>query len=117
MDAFFNGFIPLSRHQDTEGATEYLTTATVDPSFTIAQSPCTWCCEGRRAARSSLAPLVAAMEHLHRVPERFSFEIKAEYYVETGETDMAATVVGMWVDLYPNDLRALRILAEMQMAR
>ena len=118
VDAFFNGFFRYHGHQDTEGATEYLTTATtLDPSFTIAQYTLYLVLRGSADGQVvAVAPLVAAMEHLHRVPERFSFEIKAEYYVETGETDMAATVVGMWVGLYPNDLIALRALAGMQMA-
>jgi len=118
VEAFFKGFFRYHAHQDTEGATEYLTTATtLDPSFTIAQYTLHLVLRG--SAQSEVvatAPLVAAMEHLYRVPERSSFEIKVEYYVETGETDKVAAVVGMWVGLYPNDLRALRILAGMQAA-
>ena len=118
VDAFFNGFFRYHAHQDADGATEYLTTATtLDPSFTVAQYTLYRVLRGSAEGEVvAVAPLVAAMEHLYRVPERFSFEIRAEYYVATGETGMAATVVGMWVGLFPNDLRALHVLAGMQMA-
>ena len=118
LEAFFKGFFRYRAHQDTEGAAEYLTTATtLDPSFTIAQYTLHLVLRGSAQGDVvATAPLVAAMEHLYRVPERSSFEIKVEYYAETGETDKVAAVVGMWVGLYPNDLRALRILAGMQVA-
>ncbi len=88
VEAFFKGFYRYWAHQDTEGATEYLTAATtLDPSFTIAQYTLHLVLRG--SAQSEVvatAPLVAAMEHLYRVPERSSFAIKAEFYLETGET-------------------------------
>lgn len=118
VDAFFKGFFRYRAHQDTEGATEYLTTATtLDPSFTIAQHTLHLVLRGSVEGEVvASAPLVAAMEHLYRVPERTGFQIKAEYYAETGETDKLAAVVGMWVGLYPNDLVALRSLAGIQLA-
>ena len=117
VEAFFKGFFRYRVHQDAEGATEYLTTATtLDPSFTIAQYTLHLVLRGSTADEAvAAAPLVAAMEHLYRVPERSSFQIKAEYYAETGETDRVAAVVEMWVGLYPNDLIALRALAWIQM--
>lgn len=118
VDAFFKGFFRYRAHRDTEGATDYLTTATtLDPSFTIAQYTLHLVLRGSVEGEVvALAPLVAAMEHLYRVPERSGFAIKAEYYAETGETDRLAAVVGMWVGLYPNDLMALRVLAGIQLA-
>ena len=118
VEAFFQGFYRYRAHQDTEGATEHLTTATtLDPSFTIAQYTLYLVLRG--SAQSEVvptAPLVAAMEHLYRVPERSSFAIKAEFYLETGEMDKWRRVVGMWTGLYPNDLTALRALAGIQLA-
>jgi len=116
VQAFFKGVFRYRVHQDTEGAAEYLTTATtLDPSFTIAQYTLHLVSRGSvEGGDVAAAPLVAAMENLYRVPERSGFQIKVEYYAETGETDKMAAVVGMWVGLYPNDLNALRILAGMQ---
>ncbi len=118
VEAFFKGFFRYRAHQDTEGATEYLTAATtLDPSFTIAQYTLHLVLRG--SAQSEVvatAPLGAAMDHLYRVPERSSFAIKAEFYLETGEMDKWRRVVGMWAGLYPNDLTALRSLAGIQLA-
>lgn len=118
VEAFFKGVFLDRVHRDVEGAIEYLTTATtLDPSFTIAQYALHLVLrQSAEGAVVAMAPLVAAMENLYRVPERYGFQIRAEYYVETGETDKVATVVDMWVGLYPNDLNALNIRAEMQVA-
>ncbi len=118
VEAFFKGVFLDRVHRDVEGAIEYLTTATtLDPSFTIAQYALHLVLrQSAEGAVVAMAPLVAAMENLYRVPERYGFQIRAEYYVETGETDKVATVVDMWVGLYPNDLNALNILAGMQLA-
>ena len=118
VEAFFKGFFRYRAHQDTEGATEYLTTATtLDPSFTIAQYALHLVLRGFTESEVvAAAPLVAAMDHLYRVPERSGFQIKAEFYAENGETDKLAAVVEMWVGLYPHDLTALRVLAGIQLA-
>ena len=118
VEAFFQGFYRYRANQDTEGATEYLTTATtLDPSFTIAQYTLYLVLRGSAQSEvAPTAPLVAAMEHLYRVPERSSFAIKAEFYLDTGETDKWRRVVGMWAGLYPTDLTALRALAGIQLA-
>lgn len=116
VEAFFRGVFRDRVHRDTEGAIEYLTTATtLDPSFTIAQYTLFRVSRGSaEGAVLGTAPLVAAMENLYRVPERIGFQVKAEHYMETGETDKVVAVAQMWVGLYPNDLVGLRTLAGMQ---
>lgn len=117
VEAFFKGVFRYRVHQDTEGATQYLTTATtLDPSFAVAQYTLHLVLRGYTEGEVAAAPLVAAMDHLYRVPERYGFQIKAEYYAETGETDKVAAVARMWAGLHPNDLIALRLLAGMQVA-
>ena len=118
VEAFFKGVVSDRVHRDTEGAIEYLTTATtLDPSFTVAQY--TLYLVSRESAEGSeigMDPLVVAMENLYRVPERMGFRVKSEYYMAIGETDKVMAVAEMWVGLYPNDLLALRILAGMQLS-
>ena len=116
VEAFFKGVFRDRVHLDTEGAIEYLTTATtLDPSFTVAQYTLFLVSRGSaEGAVVGTAPLVAAMENLYRVPERIGFRVKAEYYMEIGETDRVVAVAEMWVGLYPNDLEGLRTLAGMQ---
>ena len=116
VEAFFKGVFRDRVHQDTDGAIEYLTTATtLDPSFTVAQYTLFLVLRGSaEGAVVGTAPLVAAMENLYRVPERVGFPVKAEYYMEIGEPDKVVAVAEMWVGLYPNDLEGLRTLAGMQ---
>ncbi len=118
VEAFFKGVFRYRIHRDTEGATEYLTTATtLDPSFTVAQYTLYQVLQAHAEGEVvAIAPLVTAMEHLYRVPERYGFQVKVQYYLLTGEMDRAAAVVEMWVGLYPNDLNALRIQAGMQLS-
>ncbi len=114
VEAFFRGIHQRYADWDSEAAIEFLTDATtLDPSFTVAhyvlagwlQGP------GDREAEA-VASLMAAMQNLYRMPERYGFQVKADYYHQTGETDLAATVVEMWVELYPGDLDALRRLVQ-----
>ena len=110
VEAFFRGLDSRFAEWGTETAVEYLTTATtLDPTFTVAQH---WLSELLQVSRgdedAAIAPLLAAMNNLYRMPERYGFRVKADYYRLTGEMERAAAVVEMWVELYPNDLYALR---------
>ena len=110
VEAFFRGTYSRFTDRSTEAATEYLTTATtLDPSFTVAQHVLSQLLQGSREDETAaIAPLLAAMDNLYRMPERYGFQVKADYYRLTNEMDRAAAVVEMWVELYPNDLEALR---------
>ena len=110
VEAYFQGVFRYHAHRDTEGAIEYLTTATtLDPGFTVAQYTLHFALvETGEAEALTEAPLVAAMKNLYRVPERIGFQVKMEYYGRTGEMDRAAAVAEMWAGLYPNDREALR---------
>ncbi len=110
VEAFFRGIYSYQTDRDSEAAIEHLTDATtLDPSFTVAQHTLARVLGGfgdREA--EAVAPLMAAMQNLYRMPERYGFRVKADYYRVTGETGRAAAVVEMWVELYPGDLEALR---------
>lgn len=111
VEAFFRGIYARFAERGTETAVEYLTTATtLDPTFTVAQYVLSELLEisGEHETVATIAPLLAAMDHLYRMPERYGFRVKADYYRLTKQMDLAAAVVEMWVDLYPNDLNALR---------
>ena len=110
VEAYFRSVHRLFAEDDTEGAVEYLTTATtLDPTFTVAQHALSRLLErSGEDETAAIAPLRAAMDNLYRMPERYGFEVKADYYRLVNEMDRAAAVVEMWVELYPNDLDALR---------
>ena len=116
VEAFFKGMFHHLADRDHEAASEYLTTATtLDPSFAVAHYALSRVlrASGRDEAVAAV-PLVSAIEHLYRVPERYGFQVKADYYRAIGETDQLATVVDLWVQLHPNDLNGLRTKAEIQ---
>lgn len=119
VEAFFKGVFHHFADRDQEAASRYLTTATtLDPSFAVAHYAL-W-----RVLRASglndeaaSVPLTSAIEHLYRVPERYAFQVRADYYRAIGEPDELATVLDLWIQLHPNDLNALRILTEIQLSR
>ena len=110
VEAYFRGVQRRFTEDDTEGAVEYLTTATtLDPTFTVAQHTLSRLLERSGEDETvAIAPLRAAMNNLYRMPERYGFEVKADYYRLANEMDRAAAVVEMWAELYPTDFHALR---------
>lgn len=47
-----------------------------------------------------------AMDHLYRMPERFQFAVRAEWYAIQRDLPKAFAVYEMWAELYPQDLDA-----------
>jgi len=47
-----------------------------------------------------------AMDHLYRMPERFQFAVRAEWYAMQRDLPKAFAVYEMWAELYPQDLDA-----------
>ncbi|MYE68881.1 MAG: tetratricopeptide repeat protein [Gemmatimonadetes bacterium] len=119
VEAFFKGMFHHVADRDHEAASRYLTTATtLDPSFAVAHYAL-W--RVLRASglddKAASAPLASAIEHLYRVPERYAFQVRADYYRAIGEPDQLATVLDLWIQLHPDDLNALRILTETQVSQ
>lgn len=119
VEAFFKGMFHHLADRDHQAASRYLTTATkLDPSFAVAHHAL-W-----RVLRASglddeaaSVPLASAIEHLYRVPERYAFQVRADYYRAIGEPDELATVLDLWIQLHPDDLNALRILTGTQLSQ
>lgn len=117
VEAYFRGsYSRFAGGDNEEAAVEYLTRATtLDPTFTVAQHALSNLLEwSRDDASAAIAPLVAAMENLYRMPERYGYRVKADYYRLTNDMDRAADMVETWVELHPNDLDALRARWELQ---
>ena len=116
VEAYFRGVQRRFTEDDTEAAVEHLTTATtLDPTFTVAQHTLSRLLEQSGEDETvAIVPLRAAMDNLYRMPERYGFQVKADYYRLTNELDRSAAVVEMWVELYPNDLDALRARMDWQ---
>ncbi len=117
--AFFRGVFHNFTDRDTEAAIGYLSTATtLDPSFAVAQHTLFRVLQTSGQGEAvAVVPLTLAMENLYRMPERYGFQVKGDYYRLTGEMDRAEALVEMWIELYPNDLNALRNQAAMQSSK
>ena len=115
LESFSAGLVKGLLEWDDTAAIDHLARATtLDPTFTAAHRELSrWL---RRVDRpeEALAAIQAAMESLYRLPERARFQVRTEYYLLTGETDRVASILDMWIELYPEDLNALEIRQRMQ---
>jgi tetratricopeptide (TPR) repeat protein len=68
-------------------------------------------------AQKSMPPLQKAMDNLYRMPERTQFDVKVEYYFMKQDHDKALAVAKMKVDLFPDDIGAHSLLAQLYNAR
>ncbi len=108
LEGFVKGMFAVELEQDVAGAIEHFTTATtLDPTFTTAYRELARWLRRRDRPEEALAAIEAAMVNLHRLPERARFQVRTEYYLQTGEADRAAAILEMWLELYPEDLNAL----------
>ncbi len=105
---FVSALLRESQGWHPEEIIDHLTTATtLDPTFTAAHRELSrWLADANRPAEA-LEAIEAAMDYLYRLPERAGFQVRTEYYLLTGETDRAAAIIDMWLELHPADPRAL----------
>ncbi len=93
---------------DWEGAVAPLEDAVArDPGFALAhfQLFANYQTVGR--AEDSAAAMAVAMDHLYRVTERMSFQIRTQYYFNIEQDmDKSMAVMEMWTRLYPADVQA-----------
>ena len=103
---------------DMEAALEALRAATtLDPTFTLAQYQLSTALLLSNRPAEAVPAIQAAMDHLYRLPERFQFPVKSDYYFVTQQAEKAWAVVEMWVELHPEDPLALRNYALVQRLR
>ena len=116
VEAFFRGTHSRFVDRDLEAAAEHLARATtLDPTFTVAQHALSNLLESAGDdASAAIAPLAVAMDNLYRMPERYRYRVRADYYRLTNDMERAASVVASWVELHPNDLDALRARRDLQ---
>lgn len=61
--------------------------------------------------------LESALRHAYKVPERFQFIIKGNYYFMTQEPDKALALFKMATELYPDDVQGYEALAQLHIYR
>jgi len=60
------------------------------------------------------AAIRTTMDHLYRMPERFQFAVRAEWYGMQRNLPKAFAVYEMWAELYPQDLNAQLYTAQIR---
>ena len=106
---------PAAVEEYARGSIEHLSRAVdADPTFARAQHRLAMVLQNNNRGQESLGPMRAALDHLYRVPERFQFIIRADYYRLTQDFERARAVIEMWAALHPSDPLALQRLLEVQ---
>ncbi len=65
----------------------------------------------------SVAALEAALRHSYKVPERFQFIVKANYYFAKEQPDKVLAVANMMTELYPDDVLGHQVKAQVHTLR
>jgi tetratricopeptide (TPR) repeat protein len=63
---------------------------------------------------AAMAAIRSTMDHLYRMPERFQFAVRAEWYAMQRDLPKAFAVYEMWAELYPQDLDAQLYTAQVR---
>ena len=116
LEAYARGHL-VAELVDSDWATaiEHLSRAVdADPTFAIAQYALAGALLYGNRLEAALGPMRAAMDNLHRIPERFRFVIRADYYRYSLDFVRAEAVIEMWAALYPEDPVALQNLLAVQ---
>ena len=64
-----------------------------------------------------LGAVTKAMEYLYKIPERFHYIIKVTYFDSTNEPEKYYQAVKMHIKLFPQDILAYEIMAQIYVAR
>jgi len=108
----------LADPPDLEAAIEGLRAATaLDPTFAVAQYDLSEAYFDANRPEEAIAALRAAIDHLYRLPERMTFQARADYYFLTEQPEYTWTVIETWVTLHPEDPAALELYGIMQSIR
>ncbi|HKJ91747.1 MAG TPA: hypothetical protein VJ957_01210, partial [Longimicrobiales bacterium] len=63
---------------------------------------------------TAMAALQTAMDNLYRLPERAHYQVKGEWYAIHQELPKAYAVYEMWAELYPQDITAQELAAQVR---
>jgi tetratricopeptide (TPR) repeat protein len=104
--------------QDWMGSVRLFENATIeDSTFAWGHLTCYQVFQVTNVPDKADPAMRAAMQHSYRLPERMQFVLKASYYEHTQDPKKLLGVLQMWVELYPNDIEAREILAQVRMSR
>lgn len=119
LKAFGQGVYALNVENNWPKSISFMQKATrLDPTFTDAQHTLGAVLLLSNRTQEAVAPMQVALDHIYRLPERYQFAVKSDYFgVVKQDLNRAWAVVEMWADLYPEDLAALQNLAMIQQVK
>jgi tetratricopeptide (TPR) repeat protein len=106
----------LAREDWAAGARHMEAAIAADPGFAFAHTQLFQIYLSSDQARA-MVPLQAAMDHAHRLPERMQYAVRTNFYYMKQEPAKMFAVAQMWADLFPQDVLAQTVLAQLAMQR
>jgi tetratricopeptide (TPR) repeat protein len=107
LRAYGEGELAVLERDDYEAARLALQRAVeLDPTYAIAAFNLYQVSILGGDVAAGTAAIRQAMDHLYRMPERFQFAVRAEWYAIQRDLPKAFAVYEMWAELYPQDLDA-----------
>ena len=112
--SFVVGGEAIEFKNDWETALKYLEqTVAEDPSFALAQLYLSSIYSAANQSEKAKAAMQATMQHIHRLPEKYQFMARYQYYsLLKQDKEKAFRVLKMLVELYPEDIESRTWLAE-----
>lgn len=107
LTAYGHGLLAIMEQDDYAAAREALQRVVeLDPTFAAAAFNLYQASLLTGDVAAAVAAIRTAMDHLYRMPERFQFAVRAEWYAMQQDLPKAFAVYEMWAELYPQDLDA-----------
>jgi tetratricopeptide (TPR) repeat protein len=105
----------LFERDDFEGARAALRRAVeLDPTFAAAAFALYQLSVLSGDVPAAQEAIRTTMDHVYRMPERFQFAVRAEWYAMQRDLPKAFAVYEMWAELYPQDLDAQLYTAQVR---
>ncbi|MEJ2502683.1 MAG: tetratricopeptide repeat protein [Gemmatimonadota bacterium] len=116
LQAYAEGIQAVMQRDDYETAAERLQRAVeLDPTFAHASLDLFQVRLLSGDAAGAQTAIKGAMDHLYRLPERFQYAVKAEWYGFQQDYTRAFAVYEMWAELYPQDIEAQLAAAQVRL--
>ena len=93
------------------------TAVKLDPAFADAQRNLGGMLILSGRTQEAVAPMQAAVDNIYRLPERYQFGVKSDYFATKNDLNRSWAVLEMWSELFPEDLTGLQALGTIQMVK
>ncbi len=129
VSEIFTGSVPAVRHMClgmfgalslgdwAAGVEELELSVAEDPTFAWGHFTLNQLYMANNVADKADGSMQLAMRHIYRLPERMQFMLKSAYYDHVGDPEKRLAVVQMMTELYPEDLTARMMLADLRLRR